>query len=88
MSTRNEQIELAKANLAAWDRFHFNAGKVRFLSYTKAGVFAYETYGDQLEAMKVEAEAARDAFTAAVAGMSTEATASIMVEAMGQRVAA
>ena len=88
MTNGNEIIELAKANLAAWDRFNFNANKVRFMSYTKAGVFAYEQYGAQLDAMKIEAESARDAFTAAVAGMETEAVTSIVIEAMNERAAA
>jgi hypothetical protein len=88
MTSRNEMIELCKANLAAWDKFHFNAGKVRFLSYTKAGVFAYEQYGEQLEALKVKAEAARETFTNAVSGMSGEEVANLVIEAMGLKVAA
>jgi hypothetical protein len=88
MTSRNEMIELCKANTAAWDKFHFNAGKVRFLSYTKAGVHAYEQYGDQLEAMKVAAEEARKVFTEAVASLPGEEVASLVIEAMSLKVAA
>lgn len=81
MANRNEIIALAAANKKAWDRFHFNANKLKFMSFTKAGVYAFETYGDQLDAMEVEAKAARDAFTAAVAGMQADEIVSIVMEA-------
>ena len=88
MTNGHEIIELAKANLAAWDRFNFNANKLRFMSFTKANVHAFEQYGDKLNAMKAEAEAARDAFNAAIVGMEPEAVSSIILEAMNERAAA
>jgi arabinogalactan endo-1,4-beta-galactosidase len=81
MTNRNEIIALATANQKAWNRFHFNANKLKFMSYTKAGVYAFETYGDQLDAMHTAATEARDAFTAAVAGMNAEEITSIVLEA-------
>lgn len=79
--TRTEILALAVANKKAWDRFHFNANKLKFMSFTKPGVFAFETYGHQLEAMEIEAKETREVFTAAVAGMSAEEIVSIVVEA-------
>ena len=81
MTNRNEIIALAAANMKAWDRFHFNANKLKFMSFTKANTHAFEAYGDQLEAMHTEAKAARDAFTTAVAGMGAEEITSIVLEA-------
>lgn len=81
MANRNEIIALAAANKKAWDRFHFNANKLKFMSFTKFGVYAFETYGDQLEAMEIEAKAARAAFTAAVSGMQPDEIVSIVMEA-------
>lgn len=86
--TRSEMIELAKINQAAWDEFRFNASKLQFMSYTKAGVFAFEQYGDQLDAMGVKAKAAREAFTAAVAGLSGQEIAGIVIEVIGLKVVA
>lgn len=81
MANRNEIVALATANKKAWDRFHFNANKLKFMSFTKSGVYAFETYGDQLEAMEIEAKAARAAFTAAVSGMQPDEIVSIVMEA-------
>lgn len=81
MSNRTEVVALAKANKNAWDRFHFNANKLKFMSFTKAGVYAFEAYGHQLEAMELEAKKARDAFTAAVSGMSAADITSVILEA-------
>lgn len=81
MTNRTEIVELAAANKKAWDRFHFNANKLKFLSFTKPGVYAFETYGHQLDVMEVEAKAARDAFTAAVVGMQASEIVSIIMEA-------
>jgi len=81
MTNRTEIVALAAANKKAWDRFHFNANKLKFMSFTKAGVYAFETYGHQLDAMEIEAKAARDAFTAAVSGMQANEIVSIVMEA-------
>jgi arabinogalactan endo-1,4-beta-galactosidase len=83
MTNRTEIVALAAANQKAWDRFHFNANKLKFMSYTKSGVYAFEAYGAQLDAMHEKAKEARDIFTAAVSGMSAEEIAAIVVEGMG-----
>lgn len=81
MTNRTEIVALAKANKIAWDRFHFNANKLKFMSFTKAGVYSFETYGHQLEEMEIEAKKARALFTASVSGMSAADITSVILEA-------
>lgn len=62
-------------------KYQHNLGKLQFMSYTKAGVFAFETYGDQLEAMRVKAVAAANEFADAVKGKSADEIVAIITGA-------
>jgi len=81
-------LEAATAALVLNGKYHRNANKLAFMSMTNAGRFAFETYGAQLEQMRIEAAAATEAWTAIAANLNTQEIVSIMTEAAQVKAAA
>lgn len=78
---RKELVNLYKAALDTATKAQRNESKLAFMSMTKANVYAFETYGDQLAAYRGEATKARDLFTEAASGLPTAEIVSIITEA-------
>lgn len=87
-AARNELVNLYKAAIDTATKVQRNASKLAFMSMTKANVYAFETYGDQLAAYQDEAAKARDLFTKAAFGLPTAEIVSIITEATQIKAAA
>lgn len=80
-AARNELVELYKAAIGTATKVKRNADKLSFMSMTKANVYAFETYGDQLAGYETDARKARDLFAKAAWGLPAAEIVSIITEA-------
>lgn len=80
-AARTELVELYRAAIGSATKVKRNADKLAFMSMTKANVYAFETYGDQLASYEAEARKARDLFTKAAWTLPAAEIVSIITEA-------
>lgn len=80
-NSRKELVELYREAIAAAAKVKRNADKLAFMSMSKANIYAFETYGEQLRTYEVESKAACDNFAKLASGMAADEIVSIIAEA-------
>lgn len=78
---RTALVQLYKTSIAACTKVKRNSDKLAFMSMTKNNMFAFETYGAQLEAYEADATVARNAFANAAFSLPASEIVSIINEA-------